>query len=170
MSVPINLDAFCHQQYARLVGTLTLFCGDSEVAREMAQEALARACADWNKVRRMEAPGAWVNRVALNLARSHFRRKAAEKRAVARLGSFASQQTLDPEHDEAIQMRRAIAALPVRQRTALILRYYLGMSVLETADVMGCPDGTVKRLTHRAIARLRRNLHVNDIREVSDAS
>ncbi|CAN5435410.1 hypothetical protein BH23ACT7_BH23ACT7_03670 [soil metagenome] len=48
--------AFCHREHRRLVGALTLYCGDAELARDLAQEALARACRDWSKVSRMAAP------------------------------------------------------------------------------------------------------------------
>ncbi|MGI8699694.1 MAG: sigma factor [Nocardioidaceae bacterium] len=53
---------------------LRLYCGDPEVARDLAQEALTRAWVHWRKVRRMDRPDLWVRRVALNLANSHFRR------------------------------------------------------------------------------------------------
>jgi len=56
--------AFCHREHRRLVGALTLYCGDAELARDLAQEALARACRDWSKVSRMAAPGAYVHRRA----------------------------------------------------------------------------------------------------------
>ncbi len=79
-----ELDAFCRREHPRLVGALTLHCGDRWVAAELAQEALARVCADWPRVSRMQAPGAWVHRVAMNLCTSHFRRRTAERAARAR--------------------------------------------------------------------------------------
>ncbi len=48
-----------------------------------------------------------------------------------------------------------MAALPPRARDAVVLRFYVGCSVRETAEVLGCPEGTVKTITHRAVARLR---------------
>ena len=83
--IPLREDAglrdFCTAEYPRLLGTLTLYCNDRGVAEELAQEALARACVSWPKVRGMDAPGAWIHRVAMNLANSHFRRRGAERRA-----------------------------------------------------------------------------------------
>lgn len=52
-------------------------------------------------------------------------------------------------------MRDAVAALPTRQRTAVLLRYYADLSVRDTTAVMGCAEGTVKALTFKAIAALR---------------
>lgn len=54
-----------------------------------------------------------------------------------------------------IAVRRAVAELPRRQKTALVLRYYAELSVVDTAEVMSCRPGTVKSLTHRAIDNLR---------------
>jgi len=57
-----------------------------------------------------------------------------------------------------------------RQRTALVLRYYLDLSVAETAQLMGCADGTVKSLTHKAIASLRQHPTLGQLRETTDAT
>jgi RNA polymerase sigma-70 factor, ECF subfamily len=68
---------FCQTEYGRLVGTLTLYTSDPDLAAELAQEALARACRHWRRVRDMDEPGAWLYRVALNLANSTFARRRA---------------------------------------------------------------------------------------------
>ena len=165
-SPPPGLDAFCRGVYPRLVGAMTIYCGDRGVAEEIAQEALIRVCRNWSRVHRLDNPAAWVNRVAVNLANSHFRCKALERRAQARLGS--GERTDSDEYD-AVEVRRLVAALPRRERMALVLRHYLGLPVAETADLMGCPEGTVKRLTHLAIARLRSQTTDNDgLKEVTD--
>jgi RNA polymerase sigma-70 factor (sigma-E family) len=168
VAVPEDLADFCSREYPRLVGTLALYCGDREVAQELAQEALARACASWSKVSRMDAPGPWINRVAINLANSHFRRRAAERRAQDRLDSSAP-ETKMTDTALSLTIRRAVAALPKRQRTALVLRYFNDLSVAQVADLMGASEGAVRRLTHTAIASLRKQEGLHDL-EVSDAS
>ncbi len=150
-----ELSDFCGREYPRLVGTLTLYCGDAEVAAELAQEALARACASWTRVSRMDAPGPWVNRVAINLANSYFRRRSAERRARERLESRREAGAESPEPDTTVAVRRAVAALPTRQKTALVLRYFSDLPVAQVADLMGASEGAVRRLTHKAIASLR---------------
>lgn len=166
MTIPLDLDAFCHQEYPRLVGTLTLFCGDRELAGELAQETLARACADWRRVREMYAPGPWLNRVAINLAKSHFRRRAVERRVAHRLDPGPAHT--EPDNDTALALRQAIEALPARQRAAVILRFYAGMSVEEAAEAMNVPAGTVKRLTHKGVHGLRTDARIRDLVEVAD--
>ena len=147
------LAAFCAREHRRVVGTLTLHCGDPHVAAELAQEALARVCGDWGRISAMAAPGAYLHRIAI-LASSHYRRRKAERAAVLRYGSRQVEETgSDPAG--AVAVRKAVAALPLRQRTALVLRYYSDLSVQETADAMGCATGTVTSLTSQALASLR---------------
>ncbi|WP_439663795.1 sigma-70 family RNA polymerase sigma factor [Lentzea sp. HUAS TT2] len=52
-------------------------------------------------------------------------------------------------------LRRVLAELPRRQREAVVLRHFAGMSVAETADALRTSEGTVKAHTSRAVARLR---------------
>jgi RNA polymerase sigma-70 factor (sigma-E family) len=162
--------AFCLEEHPRLVGALSLYCGDPVLAEELAQDALSTACRDWKRVRHLGAPGAWTHRVAINLANSHFRRKAAESRAKRRLQEDQSScRGASLDRAAAIDIRRAVASLPRRQRTALILRYYVDLSVREVAVAMECPEGTVKTLTSKAIASLRQSPALNELKEVRDA-
>jgi RNA polymerase sigma-70 factor (ECF subfamily) len=132
---------------------LVLYCGDRGVAEELAQEALARAVERWGRVATMHSPDAWVYRVAFNLARSGFRRRAAERRATARLAGIAPAPPDDTA--SAVAVRAAVHALPPRQRAVVIARFYGGLSVPETAEALGCAEGTVKATTHQAIKNLR---------------
>jgi RNA polymerase sigma-70 factor (ECF subfamily) len=167
-----ELESFCAGEYQRLVGTLTLYCGSRAAAEELAQETLIRVCQHWSRVRKLQSPGAWANRVAMNLANSHLRRTAAERRAKAKLEALAetarsSYELVDPN---VARVRSTVAALPRRQRRALILRYYIGLSVAETAAEMDCPEGTVKRLTHEATKTLRRETPLIALREASNGT
>lgn len=54
-----------------------------------------------------------------------------------------------------LDLERAVARLPARQREAVDLHYFAGLSVAETAAAMGCADGTVKSTLSDARARLR---------------
>lgn len=143
--------------HPRLVGALALHCGDRDLAHELAQETLARVWERWSSVRAMDAPEAWAFRVAFNLAASRYRRAAAERRARARLGAPDDHA---PDHADALAVRQAVAALPSRQRAALVLRYFADLPVDRTAEVLGCAPGTVKSLTSQAIATLRDRFEV----------
>ncbi|MGH9197216.1 MAG: RNA polymerase sigma factor, partial [Acidimicrobiia bacterium] len=148
----------------------TLYCGDSDLAEELTQEALARVCNRWRQVRRMPARDAYVYRVAFNLANSFFRRKAAERRAHERVRAEGELIHHDPDSASAVAVYQAVAKLPRRQRAALVFRYYADFSVAEVAQLMDCPEGTVKTLTHRAVASLRNALGRDDVEEVTHAT
>ena len=171
MQAPADLVGFHERERPRLVGALSLYCGDAALAEELADEAIVRACERWHDVARMDAPGAWVHRVAINLANSHFRRRRAERRARQRAGS-APEAEHAPDTGDAVAIRGAVSALPARQREAIVLRFYLQLTVSEVAREMGVSETAVKSLTHRAIQTLRVRFPVDERspQEVDDAA
>lgn len=163
-----DMVAFCRREYPRIVGVLSFSLGDRWVAEELAQETIIRVCQHWVRVRDMAAPQAWTHRVALNLSNSWLRRRVAERKATAKLASSAVPAMSHSDAD-AIAVRAAIAALPERQRTALVLRYYADLPAAEAAAVMGCREGTVRALTYQAIGALREHAGLLDLEEITDA-
>lgn len=151
--------AFVAREHPRLVRALTVYTGDAVLAEELAQEALERAVRDWRRVQRAANPGAYVQRSALNLANGHFRRRRAERRAQQRLAA-RPRPAGGGAGPEAVAVRQAVADLPTRQRAALVLRVVADLPVADVAEVMGCAEGTVKALTHQAIAALRADRRV----------
>jgi RNA polymerase sigma factor (sigma-70 family) len=114
----------------------------------------------WPRVRQMSSPRAWLSTVAMNLARSWWRRRAAQRRAQSRL-CVLTETEMSGEPSDVLAVRAAVVSLPHRQRAALVLRFYAGLSVTETARHLHCAEGTVKSLTHRAIAALRAQFDVD---------
>ena len=155
IAVERSVDDFCRGEYGRIYGTLRLYCGDVALAEELAQEALARAVKHWDRVQTMDAPSAWLHRVAINLANSTFRRRAAERRATARSLPHPTSYE-DPDSPTVVAVRLAVLGLPPRQREVVILRFFHDMPVKTTAKRMRCSEGTVKGLLADAIASLRR--------------
>ena len=153
---PADFVAFCDAQHRRVVATMTAFCGDADLAEEVAQEALARAGQHWRRVREMAAPGAWLHRVAVNLVNSRFRRRQLERRVLARSGTVEVHHDLDVS--EQVDLQRALAALGERRRAVVVLRHVAGLSVTETATAMGISENAVRSLTSRALSELRERL------------
>lgn len=150
-----DAEEFCRRVSPRLVGSLLLQCEQRQVAEDIAQEALARAWERWDAVAEMASPEGWVFRVAFNLVSSQRRRARAERRAASR---HASKVPLaHPVPDDRLVLREALAALPPRQRQAVVLRHYAQLSVSEAAEVMQCAQGTIKALTYQGIASLRQS-------------
>ena len=147
---PRDIERFVAHEHPRLVGALGLYTGDRLLAEELAQEALARACRDWERISAMAAPGAYVHRIAMNLANSWFRRRRAGRRALQRVGGPAADVHHDPSSADAVSVRDAVAELTPKRRTAVVLRFFLGYSTEEAADVMGVEPSTLRSLVHRA--------------------
>jgi RNA polymerase sigma-70 factor (ECF subfamily) len=146
---------FLAADYGRLVGAVTLVTGSRDEARDAVDEALARA---WAQVRRGRGPdslGAWVRVVALNLARGRFRHRAVEERARARLAGVGEDRDHAALGALNVDARRALAALPRRQREVTVLFYFLDLPVAEIARELKVDEGTVKNALHRARAALR---------------
>lgn len=160
---------FIAAEHPRLVGALSLYVGDVDLAEELAGEALTRAAQRWPRVRDMAAPGAWVHRVAMNLARSRWRRRAAERRARSRLQADRGVHH-DADPADRVAVRQAVAGLPERQRGVVVLRYFHGMDVAGTAAALGISEQAVAAATYRAVATLRRRLGLNETAPAGEAT
>jgi RNA polymerase sigma factor (sigma-70 family) len=129
----------------------------------------------WDQLADLAAPLAYLRVSVMNGCRTALRRRSRvgfwpgggpaadlDDEAVAGLGG----PTGVAESAEATVLlgeeQRLVAAalwkLPRRQREAVVLRYYLDLSIEETAQVMGVSPGTVKSATHRALAAVGRTL------------
>lgn len=156
VQVPGQFEAFYREEFPSVVALSYALGGSRHVAEDLAQEAFLRAHRDWERVGRMNAPGAWVRRVAANLARSRFRRLRAEARARVRLTS--PEVSLEPPSAEHEAFWDEVRRLPTRQAQAVALRYIDDMPIGEIAEVLGVAGGTVKALLHQGRERLRRQL------------
>jgi RNA polymerase sigma-70 factor (sigma-E family) len=133
-----------------------LLTGDWGEAEELAQEAMARTFAAWPRVRGYDRPAAFARKVLLNRHRSLLRRAVVEAR---HLLASRPQDRHEPDFGgDDLVLWQALRRLPARQRTAIVLRYYLDLSEAEVARQLGVPAGMVKSLVHRGLARLRERL------------
>lgn len=162
----IALREFLHTRYPRLVAAVALVSGSRPAAEDAVQEALLRAWERSEKGEEVESLDAWVTTVALNLSRSGLRRLRAERRAKARMHGSAWTEDLAPGADQALDVRRALAALPRRQREAAVLRYYLQLDTREVAAALKVNEGTVKSTLFRARAALADALGVEEPIEI----
>jgi RNA polymerase sigma-70 factor (ECF subfamily) len=128
-------------------------------ADDVVQDALVRA---WQKRRLFDAargtPTTWLLAITADRARAARRSRHRRLRLVDDAADVPEQPAHDPDRD----VDEAIGALPPRQRLAVELHYYVGLSVAECAAVMGCSDGTVKSTLFDARANLRKTLGDRD--------
>jgi RNA polymerase sigma factor (sigma-70 family) len=104
----------------------------------------------------------------MNLTRSAFRRLRSERRARDRLRDAGWVDDPAPDANRAVDVERALASLPRRQREAVVLRYYLQLDTREVAAALGVHEGTVKSTLFRARAALADALGIHEPEEAND--
>ena len=156
VAAALDFESVFRDQYPRLVAFGVAMTGDVEVARDLAQETMARAHVHWDTVESTDAPPAWLRRVMRNLVVDHLRRRGAERRAVERIDSRRT--TDDPAERAQSQLAELLAVLPERQRTVVSLYYVDDLPTAEIATVLGIAQGTVKALLWKARRTLARHL------------
>jgi len=150
---PSDLTSFYALEYPRVLSSLRWYVGDDGLAEEIAQETFTRLCERWETVSVMASPGAWVHRVAMNQAKSGFRRRASRRRK----RHLVSGPDLAESHDEtaAPLVHAALRGLSAELRAVVVLRFCADLSVRETAEVLRIAEGTVKTRTRAAVSEMR---------------
>lgn len=138
--------------YRRLVGQLYAVCGDLVEAEDVVAEAFVRAVSQRRRFEAADNREAWLRTVAVNVARTRFRRRQLGERLVRR--ERPAGQARHPElSDDRLALVAAMAKLPQAQREALALHYLADLPLHEVAAAVGAPLGTVKaRLSRGRIA------------------
>ncbi|MXG88302.1 SigE family RNA polymerase sigma factor [Nocardioides flavescens] len=148
-----DFEEFVRGRSDALVATALLLCGSRQSAEDLVQTALARAWPRWHAVD--VSHEAYVRRIMVNTYASWWRRRWNQERPTADLPQEAASA---PDLDAHLDLRRAIARLPRRQRAVVVLRYFDDLSEVEIARTMGCSVGTVKSQAHRALRKLGEHL------------
>jgi RNA polymerase sigma-70 factor (ECF subfamily) len=139
--------------YRRLVGQLTGVTGDPAEAEDVVMEAFVRALNRSRTFATVDNPEAWLRTVAVNLARSRWRRLARLRGLGSRL-SAAEASSYDDLPADRLALLAALRELPAVQREAIALHHLADLPVHEVATTLGLPVGTVKARLARGRARL----------------
>ena len=143
-------DEFYRADFRRIVRLVRLLTNMPAVAEDLAQEAFMIT---YRHRSRLDNPAAFVRTAAVNVCRNWHRSRKRESLRLTRAGTQATD--LSPESRE---MEAVVARLPYRQRTVLVLRYWLDLSERDIAAALACRPGTVKSLHSRALDTLRKEI------------
>jgi RNA polymerase sigma factor (sigma-70 family) len=155
-------DAFAQLQRRsidKLFATARLILGDSDLAQDATQEAFIAA---WRGLRGLRDPDrfeAWLRRLLVSACYREARKQRRRSRAEGQVRPIDT-ESADPARATADrdELDRAIEALDPEERALIVLHYYLGLPLHESAVALGLPVGTVKSRLHRTKQRMRATL------------
>jgi len=132
-----------------------LLTGDAPLAEDLGHEAFVKVIGRLAHLRDPGAFEAYLKRTVVNLVRMHFRHGAVERRYAHQAATMAESGSHGSDVPTTDSMRRALLALPERQRAAIVLRFYEDLPERSIAEALRCRPGTVRSLISRGLAALR---------------
>jgi RNA polymerase sigma-70 factor (sigma-E family) len=162
-----QFDGFAAETADMLLRTGYLLTGNAKDAEDLVQETYLKVASRWHRVRSMDHPAAYARRILINQVLHDAGRRSRQNAELA-----SDVPVLDAadenaaralrEVEDIAEFRWALAELPARQRTVLVLRHWTGLSVAEVAEILGCSQATVTSTASRAAARLAASLAARD--------
>jgi len=132
-----------------------LLTSDAALAEDITQEAFVRVAGRFRHLRTPDSFDAYLRRTVVNLSMSHHRRRRVERAYLEREGAREVRAVEPPDLAGRDELRRALAALPMRQRAAVVLRYYEDLPEQRVAEILGCSVSAARSLVFRAMETLR---------------
>lgn len=145
-----------------LVKLAKVMLGDQSAAEDVVQDAFVGMYRKWASLRDRDKALGYLRNSVLNGCRTVHRSRYRRDRAlllVPRAGSIVSAEESTLVGEANREVLAALRALPARQREAVVLRHYLGLSEEQAAQAMNVARGTVKSATSRGLSALARILH-----------
>jgi RNA polymerase sigma-70 factor, ECF subfamily len=154
------LDALVQRNYEAVYEVAFRVLGDTELAADATQDAMVKAVRALGSFRGEASFRTWLLRIAANTARSAGRKTTSRREVELVPETHGGAGGSDPAQDavtrtEAARAARALQALPEKQRLAVSLRIYQGLSHREIAEVLGSSEGAARVNYHLGIKRLR---------------
>ena len=155
MAVPVGFEDFVREHSSALLRAGWLLTGDWPAAEDLVQGALAVAWSHWDEIRDPAAAPAYVRTALLRAFLRGRRRRWLGEVPTAVLPEDGPAGHPTPDADLRLDLQRALATLPARQRAVLVLRFFADLSEADAAAALGCSVGSVKAHASRGLARLR---------------
>ena len=156
----IRFREFARSQAVALRRSAYLLCGEWHLAEDLVQTTLIKMHRAWPRVVRTDRPVSYARKTLLRCWLDERRRpwRRAERRdgVVPEGADSGADPAIAVAHrDLRAELFRVLSAIPPRQRAVLVLRFFESLSVAETAEALGCSEGTVKSQTARGLAAMR---------------
>ncbi|KQV64373.1 hypothetical protein ASC64_15945 [Nocardioides sp. Root122] len=133
-------------------------CRDDARAEDVLQEALVKLYLAWTRVQGTGREEAYARRIIVNADLDQRRRPWHRRRSGVPIELLDEPARAGASTEDRMQLLAEVRALPPMQRRTVVLRYWLGMSVEETAAELSISTGTVKSHASRGLAALRERL------------
>lgn len=152
----MEFEQFVRDRQRGLFRFAVVLSGDPTLAEDIVQNVLGRAFERWRRVAAAQDVNAYVRRMVVN-EYLDWRRLRQRSTPVAEFydDQVPSQADHADRHGDAAVLAAELDRLPRKQRAALVLRYYAGMSYAEVAACLGCRESTARANATRALAALR---------------
>jgi RNA polymerase sigma-70 factor (sigma-E family) len=140
---------------ARLRGTAYLLCGDWSRASDFVQEGLLRVYVAWPRLTRRGGELAYARKAVVSAFLDASRKRSNAERPEPEQRDRSSEEDVATAVADRTALMTGLARLPEGQRACVVLRYFEGLDVRETAAALHCSEGTVKSQTSRGLAALK---------------
>jgi RNA polymerase sigma-70 factor (sigma-E family) len=151
----MEFSEYVRTQRRALLRFATVLTGQTWLADDVVSDVLGRAFERWDAIAALAQPHAYVRRMIVNEYLS-WRRRSQRSSPYLDLDEHSAHLADGTEaHAERDAMIARLGRLPRRQRAALVLRYYQGLSDAEIAAELGCRQSTVRSQISRALNSLR---------------
>jgi RNA polymerase sigma-70 factor (ECF subfamily) len=154
----MDFDAVYQQFRTRIYRTVYGVVLNEATAEDLTQETFERAFRTREEYRGTAPLGAWLHRIAVNLAISHLRRQRRARQLPFRLFTWSDADRGFEQVEARTLTQRALAALGPKHRAVVVLHFYVGMTREEIAEVLGVPEGTVASRLSTGLSVMRKTL------------
>jgi RNA polymerase sigma-70 factor (sigma-E family) len=145
---------FVYGSQKRLVNFAEFLVGDHGRAEDLVQDAYVKTYAKWSRLHDQN-PEAYVRRCIITGRADWWRRRASTEYVSHGIADHAVDDDAAADLDQRLVLVAALGRLTSRERTVIVLRYYLGMSEADIAAELRLAAGTVKSTASRAVGKLR---------------
>jgi RNA polymerase sigma-70 factor, ECF subfamily len=152
------LNTLFQLNHKTLFGFVIKMTANETIAQDITQETLFKAFLSIKKFKGNAKFSTWLISISINVYKDYLRKKSnleLQENTVSDLENTEDRAIMYLQYKEAIN---ELKQMPLKKRTAFVLKHYYGYSLEEISEIMNCPVGTVKSRISNCIDALRKSL------------